>query len=231
MKDKTILVTGAGRGIGAAICRRLAADGARVIATARSQDQLDALVDELKPARADCIAIPADLTEPGDVSALVETVREQIGGLDVLVNNAGIAWMKPIEETTFRDWRQLMALNLDAVFLLTQACLPLLRESDAGQIVNIGSDASIRGIGRMSCYCASKFALRGFTMALRQELRGSGIRLNLVMPGPVNTTIIAETADRWELIQPEDVAAVVGQIIALPGTADVWETLIQPKGH
>lgn len=228
LSDKTVLVTGAGRGIGAAICRRLARDGARVVATARSRDQLDALLAELCVHRDDCLAVPADLASPDDITALVETVRGEAGGLDVLINNAGIAWIKPTVEVAFEDWRALMAVNLDAVFLLTRECLPIFLGQGRGQIINIGSDASIRGIARMACYCASKFALRGFTMALREELKGSKIRVNLLLPGPVNTTIIANTAKRWDLIQPEDLAEIVWQMIALPPRADVWETLVEP---
>ena len=226
--DKVVLVTGAGRGIGAAICRRLAASGARIIAAARTRSEIEALVAELKPCRGDCLAIPTDLSDPASIEALVATLRDRVGRLDVLVNNAGVAWGRKVEDTSLDAWRQLMAVNLDAVFLLTREALPLLRESGNGQIINIGSDASIRGIPGMSCYCASKFALRGFTMALREELKGSGIRVNLVMPGPVNTTIIADKADRWDLIQPEGVAELVHQLVALPPTADVWELLIEP---
>lgn len=228
VKDKVILVTGAGRGIGAAICRRLGRDGARVIPVARTAAEIDAVVEELRACRSDCLAVPTDLSKPEQIEQLAATIRDDVGQLDVLINNAGIAWVKPVEQITLTDWRALMSVNLDAVFLLTRELLPLFRSQGAGQIINIGSDASIRGIGRMTCYCASKFALRGFTMALREELRGSKIRVNLVMPGPVNTTIIADAADRWELIQPEAVADLVWQLVALPPTADVWETLVQP---
>ena len=228
LADRAVLVTGAGRGIGAAICRRLARDGARIIAAARTGGELETLVAELKPWRDDCMAVPTDLSDPASIEALVATLRDSVGRLDVLVNNAGIAWGRKVEETSLEAWRQLMAVNLDAVFLLTREALPLLRDSDHGQVINIGSDASIRGIPGMSCYCASKFALRGFTMALREELKGSGIRVNLVMPGPVNTTIIAEKADRWDLTQPESVAELVAQLVALPPTADVWELLVEP---
>ena len=228
LSDRTVLVTGAGRGIGAAICRRLACDGARVVATARSRDQLNALLGELRAHRDDCLAVPADLASPDDIATLVETVRGEAGGLDVLINNAGVAWIKPTVEVTLEDWRALMAVNLDGVFLLTRECLPIFLGQGRGQIINIGSDASIRGVARMACYCASKFALRGFTMALREELKGSKVRVNLLTPGPVNTTIIANTADRWDLIQPEDLAEIVWQMIALPPRADVWETLVEP---
>ncbi|NCO42548.1 MAG: short-chain dehydrogenase [Armatimonadetes bacterium CG_4_10_14_0_8_um_filter_66_14] len=228
VRDKVILVTGAGRGIGAAICRRLAQDGARVVAAARTTAELDALTEELRPFRDDCLAVPTDLSKPADIARLAETVRREVGRLDVLINNAGIAWGKPTAEVTLEEWRQLLAVNLDAVFLLTRECLPIFQAQGSGQIVNLGSDASLRGISGRACYCASKFALRGFTMALREELKGAGIRLNLVMPGPVNTTICGGAADRWDLIQPEAVAEVVHQVIALPPTADVWEVLVEP---
>jgi len=228
LSNKTVLVTGASRGIGAAICRRLAADGARIIAVARSQDQLDALLREIKKHRDDCIAIAADLANPDAITKLVAAVRDQAGKLDILINNAGIAWMRPFEDITLDDWRQLMTLNMDAVFLLTRDFLPMLRESGGARIINIGSNACVKGIAKMSCYCASKFALRGFTMALREELADSGIRVNLVMPGPVNTTIAGEKADQWHLLQPEDIAEIVWQITTVSKTADVWETRIEP---
>ena len=227
-KDKVVLVTGAGRGIGAAIARRLAADRARVIAAARTTKQLDALMAELKPLRGDCLAVPTDLASEASIDNLVRVVNDEVGRLDALVNNAGVAWAKPIGEVTLEDWRALMAVNVDAVFLLTSKLLPVFHAQHNGQIVNICSDAGIRGIGGMTCYCASKFALRGFTLALREELRGSGIRTNLVLPGPVNTTIIAKEADRMDLPQPEDIADVVWQVIALPSRADVWEVLVEP---
>ena len=228
LSDRTILVTGAGRGIGRAICQRLGRDGARVIATARTSAEIDSLIDELAPHRDDCLAIRADLLRPDDVVQLAQRVRDDVGPLDVLINNAGIAWGKPTAEVTFDEWRELLSVNLDAVFLLTRECLPMFEEQGSGQIINIGSDASLKGIAGMACYCASKFALRGFTLALREELKGKGIRCNLVMPGPTNTTICGGSGENWELIQPESVAEIVWQVVALPPTADVWETLIEP---
>ena len=229
VNDKVVLVTGAGRGIGSAICRRLGRDGAHVIATARTQAEIEEVADAIRRDGGRSTAFAADLMDPRAVELLAQQIEESVGRLDVLVNNAGVAWAKPVSDTSLAEWRSLMSLNLDAVFLLTRHCLPMLQKHAEGQIINIGSDASIRGIARMTCYCASKFALRGFTMALREELKGTGVRVNLVMPGPVNTTIIAEKADRWELIQPADVAEIVWQLIALPTTADVWEILVEPK--
>ena len=226
VKDKVVLVTGAGRGIGAAICRRLGRGGARVIATARTESEIQAVVDEIKHYREDSLALPADLRKAEDIIGLVQAVRTKVGRLDALVNNAGVGWIRPISETSLDEWRSLIAVNLDAVFLLTRECLPLFLEQGSGQIVNIGSDASLHGISGMTCYCASKFALRGFTMALREELQGSGIRINLVMPGPVNTSITGE-ADQPEILQPQDIAEVVWHLMALPPRAETWEVLVE----
>ena len=175
-----------------------------------------------------CWAVTADLRDPLQPERVVAEALKCAGRLDVLVNNAGAAWCKPVADTSYEQWRDLLALNLDAVFLLTRAVLPVFRARQCGQIVNIGSDAAIRGIGEMTCYCASKFALRGFTLALREELKGSGIRLNLVLPGPVNTTIIAK-GDHPGMIEPQDVADLVWQVVAMPLRTDVWEILLEPK--
>jgi 3-oxoacyl-[acyl-carrier protein] reductase len=228
LKGKVVLVTGAGRGIGRAICLRLAADGATIAAAARTQDELATLRQEIAAQGGECHTIAVDLRDPARAQSLVATALQQAGRLDVLVNNAGIAWCKPITETSFDEWRELQAVNVDAPFLLTREILPVFRGQGGGQIVNIGSDASIRGIGRMTCYCTSKFGLRGMTLALREELRGSGIRLNLILPGPVNTTIISKK-DNPALPQPEDIAELVWQVIALPQRADVWELLVEPR--
>lgn len=228
LKGKVALVTGAGRGIGRAICRCLAADGAGIVAAARSGEELESLCGELCATGGDCWAIEADLRDRQVCEDIVARAMDRAGRLDVLVNNAGAAWCKRLGDISYEAWRDMLALNLDAVFLLTRAVLPIFRAQKSGQIVNIGSDAGIRGIGTMTCYCASKFALRGFTLALREEIKGSGIRLNLIQPGPVNTTIISKK-DRPGAIQPQDVAELVRQVVAMPPQTDVWEILLEPR--
>ena len=225
---KVALVTGAGRGIGRAISLRLAAEGIGVVAVARSEDELVQLREQITATGGRCWIIAADLGDPQQPGRVVAEAVKLAGRLDILINNAGLAWIKPVSDISFQEWRNLFALNMDAVFLLTQAVLPIFQDQQSGQIVNIGSDASLKGIKGMSCYCASKFALRGFTLALREELKGSGIRLNLLLPGPVNTTIIAE-GDHPGLIEPDDVADLVWQVIALPARTDVWEILLEPR--
>jgi 3-oxoacyl-[acyl-carrier protein] reductase len=229
LDGKVVLVTGAGRGIGRAIALRLAADGAGVVAVARSGEELERLRGAIAAKGGKCWTIAADLRDPLEPERVVAAAVQSAGRLDVLVNNAGVAWCKGIADISHEQWRDMFALNMEAVFLLTKAVLPIFKAQKSGQIVNIGSDASIKGIGNMTCYCASKYALRGFTMALREELRKTGIRLNLIMPGPVNTTIIGKE-DHPEFIQPADVADLVWQVVAMAPRTDVWEILLEPKG-
>ncbi len=225
---KVALVTGAGRGIGRAISLRLANDGVYIAAVARSEQELNSLQVEINSQGGKCLSIVSDLRDPTEPDRIVAELMKREGRLDLLINNAGIAWAKSITDVSYEQWREMFALNMDAVFLLTRAVLPLFHRQNSGQIVNIGSDASIKGIGKMACYCSTKFALRGFTLALREELRGTGIRLNLILPGPVNTTIIGKD-NHPELIQPKDVAELVRQVISLPQNTDVWEILLEPS--
>ena len=227
-EGKMVLVTGAGRGIGRAIALRLAADGAGVVAVARSGGELESLRGAIAAKGGKCWTIPADLRDPLEPERVIAAAMQSAGRVDVLINNAGVAWCKGVADISIEQWRDMFALNVEAVFLLTKAVLPVFKAQKSGQIVNIGSDAGIKGIGSMTCYCATKFALRGFTMALREELRKTGIRLNLILPGPVNTTIIAK-GDHPGLIEPEDVADLVWQVVALPQRTDVWEILLEPR--
>jgi 3-oxoacyl-[acyl-carrier protein] reductase len=224
LEGKVALVTGAGRGIGRAIALRLARDGAGIVAVARSRSELEALQREISR----CWIIAADLTDPRQPERVIAEAVKAAGRLDVLVNNAGMARFETVADTSYEHWREMFALNMEAVFLLTRAALPVFKGQGAGQTVNIGSDASLKGIGRMACYCATKFALRGFSLALREELRQTGIRINLILPGGVNTTIL-DNRDHPELIPPSHVAELVWQVIALAPQSDVWEILLEPK--
>lgn len=227
LQNKIALVTGASRGIGRAIAGDLAAAGMKVCATARPSGDLDDLAEALG---SEHLVVPCDVRDPAEVAALYEALDARFGGLDVLINNAGIAVGQPLTETSWATWRNVLATNLDAIFLLTQPAVVRMQARGGGHIVHIASDAAIKGIPGMTAYCASKHGLLGFGRALREELRGSGIRVTTLLPGPVNTTILGGAANRWDLLQPADLAAAVRYVLTQPLRAEVWELLLEPGG-
>ncbi|MGH9062903.1 MAG: SDR family NAD(P)-dependent oxidoreductase [Acidimicrobiales bacterium] len=182
IKGSTIVVTGASSGIGRDTAVRLAGRGARVWAVARNRERLDSLV-----AGSDGItAFRADLSVDADRAALVEAVSAE-GPLDVLVNNAGLGWMGLIAGMPAEDVRQLFEVNVIGLIDLTQRVLPAMLERRRGHIVNVGSVAGWVAVPPISVYSATKFAVVGFSEALRREVQGLGVTVCLVNPGPLDT--------------------------------------------
>jgi len=198
LAGRTALVTGAARGIGRGIALGLADAGADVVLADLAQDAGDLTYElsgkaELERATADveargaaALAVPCDVTDAAQVAGLVDRTRERFGGLDVLVNNAGVVHFGPLEQLEEPVWDRVYAVNVKGPFLVSRAALPLLAES-RGNIVNIASVAGKRGYALGSLYCSSKFALVGFTQSLAHELGGRGIRANAVCPGILAT--------------------------------------------
>jgi len=213
LNGKVAIVTGAGRGIGRAIAKALAGEGARVALAARTESDLAAVKAEIEreadeaPVRAQAaLVVPTDVSDEGQVRALVRKVREIFGRLDILVNNAGIAVGKPLLETTTEEWDRSMAVNARGPFLMCRECIPLMRESGGGVIINIVSVVGIKGYVNQGAYTASKHALMGMTKVLAQEVKGDGIRVHAISPGGVATGMIRETRpdlDESVLIAPE----------------------------
>lgn len=228
---KVALVTGASRGIGRSIALTLAAAGYRVIGTARASTELEHLGAELALANHPGFVVPADLQKEGDVGRLFADLAARTGRLDVVVNNAGIARIEPFGATTVESWRAVLSTNLDAVFLMTQPAVRWMLTEGGGHLVFIASDAAIRGIAQMAAYCASKHGVLGLARALAEELRGSGIRITTILPGPVNTTITGSSAERTDLPQPEDIAASVAHALAQPSRAEIREVRVVPASH
>jgi 3-oxoacyl-[acyl-carrier protein] reductase len=207
------LVTGGSRGIGRAIAAALAARGARVVITGRN----DAHLREAASAGPGAIhPLRADVTRADEAAAAVRTAVETFGGLDVLVNNAGIGLHKEVADTTPDEWRQLMATNLDGVFFCTHAAIPHLRARGSGWIINISSLASVNPFPGGAAYCASKAGLNAFSEALMQEVRHDNIRVSYIMPGSVNTEFGGHAATANWKIAPADVADLVVELVAFP---------------
>jgi NADP-dependent 3-hydroxy acid dehydrogenase YdfG len=231
---RTALVTGASRGIGAAVARALAAQGARVALAARSADALSALARELGPGH---LAVTADLTVSRDIAALAARVTEWAPGApDILVNNAGIFPRAAAHEQDPDDFARTLELNLAAPFRVLRAFLPRMLSRRRGDVVTLGSVADRHAYAENAAYSASKFGARGLHEVLRAETRGTGVRATLIAPGPVDTAIWAAYEPalgktlmaRGSMLRPDDVARAVLFAVSQPPHVDIEELRLSP---
>lgn len=210
--EKVAIVTGASSGIGAATARELARRGAWVVLAARRTDELDAQVHRITEAGGKAIAVPTDLTDSTQVMQLVERTWEAFGRTDVLVNNAGASWAKPVAETSTEEITRLLQVNLLGAMLLTRAVLPEMLKQCHGAIISVSSVAG--HIATEPLYSAAKFGVRGFSLALRRQLAGSGVSVSLVMPGNIHTRMTSTLRER--LPEPELVASTIANLVVHP---------------
>ena len=232
LSGKVALVTGGSRGIGLAIARALLKDGARVAITATSDETLRAATASLGAGgrENDVIALRADARNHEQVAQAVDETARRFGGLDVLVNNAGVGIFRPVAALTIEDWHTIIDTNLSGAFYSCRAAIPHLRKRGGGWIVNISSLSGKHPFGDAAAYCASKAGLNAFTEALMQEVRHDGIRVTCIMPGSVRTEFGARRpgSDDWRLL-PEDVAAVVRDVLGHPARSLPSAVEIRPS--
>ncbi len=219
LQGKTAVVTGGSKGIGYAIADSLAAAGCNVMISARHDDEVQQAARALSDRNPGTVAgMACDVREHDDVRRMIAGTVERFGGLDVLVNNAGVGKFAPMGELTPDDWRQVMQTNMDGVFYCCHEAIPHLRTHDDSWIINIASLAGKNPFAGGAAYNASKFALVGFSEALMLDVRQHGIRVNYIMPGSVATHFNDHTPteqDAWK-IQPEDIADLVMQLVTFP---------------
>jgi len=234
LTGKVAVITGGSRGIGLATARALLQQGASVAITGTNPATLKAGRDELlSEAAADRIVSElADVRDYGAVEAALGRIDSALGGIDILVKNAGVGGFKPVADMTVDEWHTVMDTNLTGVFYCCHAALPYLRKRGGGWIINISSLASRNAFVNGAAYCASKSALNAFSESLMQEVRYEGIRVAYVLPGSVNTSfgggVLSNTKAQGALL-PDDVAQVIGDLVAYPSRSLPSRVEIRPS--
>jgi 3-oxoacyl-[acyl-carrier protein] reductase len=228
----TALITGATEGIGRATAFALGRAGYALGVCARTPSKLRTLLDELHRAGYTAHGHPADVGLEADVATMVAEVGRALGPIDVLVNNAGIAILKPFDQLSLEDWDATMATNLRSMYLVTRQVLPGMRARKRGDIVNIASLAGRNGFAGGTAYAASKHAVLGFSRSLILEVRKENIRVITICPGSVDTPLIQHQSmlkpDIARILKPEDVAESIVASLALPERALVSELDVRP---
>lgn len=193
LQGQVAIITGGGRGIGAAAALRLAEAGAAVVITARSEEQINAVAETIRQAGGQAIGVPADVSDREQVEEVVESALDQFGRVDILVNNAAVIWpIEPTAEVDPDEWAYNIFVNLVGPFHLIHNVLPLMQEQGYGRIVNISSGAAVRPVLGWSAYSAAKAGLESLTLSLAYELRGTPLTVNALRPGDVDTEMQAD---------------------------------------
>lgn len=233
LTNKVALVTGASRGIGEAIALSLANAGAKLFLTARDATRLQHVAEQARQANVEVATGLADLHDEAQIKKLVAQAHEKFGRLDILINNAGLGYFRPVAEMTTAQWDEMFAVNLRAVFIATREALPHLRQAGESFIVNVASLAGKNTFVNGSGYAATKWGLRAFGQCLMLEERKHGVRVLTICPGSVATDFgaghdrAARTAQS-NIIQPEDVAETILAALQIPQRAMVSEIDIRP---
>jgi 3-oxoacyl-[acyl-carrier protein] reductase len=230
VEGQVAVVTGGGRGIGAAISRRLAALGATVVLCGRTRAPLEATAGAIRQAGGWCDAVECDVSRLESVEALAQHVDSSFGRLDVLVNNAGVGGVRvPLHQVPPDSWDQVMNTNLRGVYYTIRCLVPLMLRAGGGHIINISSLAGKNALANNACYAASKWGLNGLSYSVAEELRGQDIRVSVISPG--------STLSEWgyhggkdlkKLLLPDDVAHAVAMIVTQAPQSFVSEILLRP---
>jgi len=230
LASKVAIVTGASRGIGRAISVALAKESSTVVLAARSIEKLQKTADKVTEAGGKAEIIVTELTEEESIKNLVKSTGEKFNRLDILINNAGITHSAKLENTATEDWQRCINVNARAPFILCREALPLLQKAQAAHIINIASVVGVKGYPLQSAYTASKHALRGMTISLAEELKGSNIRVHLLCPGGVDTDMVGSVRPdipKKDLIKPDEIAELVLYLITHKGNAVIDELHIR----
>jgi clavulanate-9-aldehyde reducatase len=244
LDGRVAAITGASSGIGEATAVALAAAGAAVALGARRQDRLDAVVQRVESEGGRALAVEVDVTDEDHARAFVERAHAELGGLHVLVNNAGVMLLGPVEGADTADWRRMVEVNLLGLLWCTHAALPLIGESGGGDIVNVSSVAGRRADAGAAVYNLTKWGVNGFSEALRQEALHSNIRVTTIEPGFVDTElqghnvspVVREATEKMrerigKVLEADDIARAILYAVSQPQHVSLNEILVRPRGQ
>ncbi len=243
LEGKVAAVTGASSGIGAATAIALAGEGAAVGLAARRLDRIESLAKRIQDDGGHAVAIETDVTDEDSARAFVERTAEELDGLDVLVNNAGVMLIGPVQNADTETWRRMIHVNLLGLLYCTHAALPLLGNSGGGDVINVSSVAGRHANAGSAVYNMTKFGVHAFSEGLRQEAGGAGIRVGIVAPGFVATELqeqnvpaVKDQIDKMrekigDVLQPEDIADAIVFAVTRPRHVALNEILVRPTGQ
>ena len=241
IKNKVVVITGASSGIGEATAQLLAERGAKVVLGARRLDRLEALAARIAEAGGHAAYARTDVRRRDDLATLVNLACERYGQLDVLINNAGVGPISPLDDLRVEEWEEMIDINIKGVLYGIAAALPIFRKQGFGHFVNIASTAGHRIVPNMAVYCGTKFAVRAISEGLRQEA-GDKLRVTIISPGftrtdfveavtnPVVKAQLVESRDKFA-IPPEAIARAIAFAIEQPDDVDVNEMIVRPTAQ
>lgn len=205
LQDRVAIITGGSRGIGRALARGLADEGARVAVVARTPGRVESVAESLRARGVASLGFACDVTEEDQVRSTVRQVLDAWGRIDILINNAGISGMRPVWGIPQTSFDRTVAVNLGGTFLFTKHVWKPMRRAGGGSIINVSSLGGVRGYPLLSAYCASKWGQIGFTLACAEEGKADNIRVNAVAPGKADTDLRAQILeDKTRMLRPED---------------------------
>jgi 3-oxoacyl-[acyl-carrier protein] reductase len=230
LAGQVAVVTGAGRGIGAAIAAKLAGIGATVVLCGRTRGPLDSTTATISKAGGRAQALECDVTDLRSVASMAAHVDHTLGRLDILVNNAGVGGFGgPLHQLPPESWEQVLNTNLRGVYFCIRACAPMMIRARTGHIINISSLAGKNALPNGAAYAASKWGLNGLSYSAAEELRVHNIRVSVVCPGSVDTELSPHTGkDPAKMLRPEDIAHAVAMLVTQAPQSFVSEILLRP---
>ncbi len=227
------LITGGSKGIGFAIARALRAAGADVVVCARGGKELENAAGKLtkESGKGRVLSQPADVSSSGEVAGLFQFIDQELGGLNILINNAGSGTFRPTAELTVEDWDRVIGINLSGAFYCSREALQRFQQAGGGWIINLSSLAGKNPIPGGAAYNASKFGLNGFTEAMMLDHRHDNVRVSYVMPGSVDTGFAGQSPEKqsnWK-IASEDIAQIVLDILEMPSRTLISRVEVRPS--